>query len=120
MIHNVQIDDPISPQNNVGKSSFKFEEIKQALRNASFFAFGSCFCSSHNSQLETALQKTKLFKKDSEQFGRFFCDSVLARVIYTHALVGPHLPETNAAPVFQQQNQFAGFPMYPHDQTLQY
>jgi len=55
LIQNVQIDDPISPMNNVGKSSFKFEEIKQALRNASFFAFGSCFCSSHNSQLETAL-----------------------------------------------------------------
>ena len=42
------IDDPLNPQNNVGKSSYLFEDIQKIFKVGYQSAFLGCFCDCHN------------------------------------------------------------------------
>jgi len=42
-----QIDDPLNPSNNVGKSTFQFEDIQKIFKVGYDAAFLGCFCNSH-------------------------------------------------------------------------
>lgn len=44
------IDDPLNPQNNVGKSSFHFKEIQKIFKVGYQSAFLGCFCDCHFSR----------------------------------------------------------------------
>ena len=111
----ITIDDPLNPSNNVGKSSFKFYEIKVILillifKQMAFdysqrVFFLGCFCDCHINK--SGLQQhheshySHSFKKsDSATNGGFTmpggskdlvshkrqCDSVLARIIYSYKM----------------------------------
>jgi len=43
----IVIDDPLMVNNNVGKSAFRFQEIKNIFSHAYNSAFTGCFCSCH-------------------------------------------------------------------------
>lgn len=43
----VVIDDPLMSNNNVGKSAFRFQEIKGIMCHAYNSAFTGCFCTCH-------------------------------------------------------------------------
>lgn len=47
----IVIDDPLLATNNVGKSAFRIQEIKNIMGNAYNSAFTGCFCSSHFASL---------------------------------------------------------------------
>ena len=44
------IDDPLNPQNNVGKSTYKFNDIQKVMNTSYKMSFLSCFCDTHNHQ----------------------------------------------------------------------
>jgi hypothetical protein len=41
------IEDPINTQNNVGKSAFQFDKIKEIFKISYNLAFIGCFCACH-------------------------------------------------------------------------
>ena len=56
--NNVMISDPLNPSNNVGKSAFRFGQIKQVFNNMYHYAFVGCFCKCHHLKNVFAEPKT--------------------------------------------------------------
>lgn len=87
----VQIEDPLNPHNNVGKSSFKFFEIKYALQYAYSVAFIGCFCDCHNDRLhiERAIEKQHFLDPSLPTLNKRKCDSILSRIVYAYIQSNP-------------------------------
>eukprot|EP00347_Sterkiella_histriomuscorum_P020274 403338429 len=58
----VQIDDPLHVHNNVGKSSFKFYEIKDSFKFTGVAAYTGCFCDQHHEKYNIEKTRQAIFE----------------------------------------------------------